>query len=121
MLRPPRLIGWIGSLAVTLLLVMTLARVGTYFAFAHARVPLSQSGAAFWLGLRFDVRVVASAMLPLLILGGVSFLNVFDSTFGRRFWLTLLGVFTGLLFFFYVCDFLHYRYLHQRLNASVLG
>jgi phosphoglycerol transferase MdoB-like AlkP superfamily enzyme len=121
MLPVPRIIRWIASLAVVLLVAMTLARIGTYFAFAQDRVPLAQSGAAFWLGLRFDLRVVASAMLPLLVLGGIPWIHVFNSTFGRRFWLTLLGLFTGGLLFFYVCDFLHYRYLNQRLNASVLG
>ncbi len=121
MLPAPRLIRWIGSLAVLFLAMMMLARIGTYFAFAHERVPLSQAWAGFWLGLRFDARVVASAMLPLLVFGGISFLDVFRSTFGRRFWLMLLGVFTALLLIFYVCDFLHYRYLNQRLNASVLG
>ena len=117
----PRLLKWIFSLAVFFLLVMTLLRVGTYFAYVHDRLPLSQTWAGFWLGFRFDARVVASAMLPLLLLGSLSFLDAFNTTFGRRFWLILLGVFSGLLFVFYVCDFLHYRYLNQRLNASVLG
>ena len=117
----PRLIRWIVSLAVFFLVVMTLLRVGTYFAFVRERVPLAQAWAGFWLGFRFDGRIVASAMLPLLVLGGLSFLDAFNATFGRRFWLTLLGLFSGALLVFYACDFLHYQYLHQRLNASVLG
>ncbi|MBI4625233.1 MAG: LTA synthase family protein [Verrucomicrobia bacterium] len=117
----PRLIRWIVSLAVFFLVVMTLLRVGAYFAFTHDRLPLSQTWAGFWLGFRFDGRIVASAMLPLLVLGGISFLDAFNAAFGRRFWLVLLGLFSGLLLVFYVSDFLHYRYLNQRLNASVLG
>ncbi|MSU49392.1 MAG: alkaline phosphatase family protein [Opitutus sp.] len=117
----PRLIRWIVSLAVFFLVVMTLLRVGTYFALTQDRLPLSQTWPGFWLGFRFDARVVAGAMLPLLVLGGIPFLHAFDARFGRRFWLTLLGVFSGLLLGFYVADFLHYRYLNQRLNASVLG
>jgi len=117
----PRLLRWIFTLALFLLAVMTLLRVGTYLAFVHERVPLAQVWVGFWLGFRFDARVVASAMLPLLVLGGVPWINPFTRTFGRRFWLTLLGIFGGLLLFFYVVDFLHYRYLNQRLNASVLG
>ena len=121
MLPVPRLIRWIVSLAVFFLVVMTLLRVGTYIAFARERLPLAQTGAGFWLGLRFDGRIVASAMLPLLVLGSLSFLDAFNTTFGRRLWLTLLGLFSGLLLVFYVGDLLHYQYLHQRLNASVLG
>ena len=100
---------------------MTLLRVGTYFAFVQERLPLAQAWSGFWLGLRFDGRIVASAMLPLLVLGGVPWINPFTSTFGRRFWLVLLGAFSTALLVFYVVDFLHYRYLNQRLNASVLS
>jgi phosphoglycerol transferase MdoB-like AlkP superfamily enzyme len=121
MLPIPRLIRWIASIAGLLLVVMAIARVVTYFAFVHERVPLTHAWPAFWLGLRFDGRVVASAMLPLLVFGAVPLLGVFRSTFGRRFWLSVLGVFVATLLLFYVCDFLHYRYLNQRLNASVLG
>jgi len=100
---------------------MTLLRVGTYFAFVQERLPLAQARSGFWLGLRFDGRVVASALLPLLVLGGVRWINPFTSTFGRRFWLILLGAFSTALLVFYIADFLHYQYLNQRLNASVLG
>lgn len=121
MLPVPRLIRWIVFLAGFFLVVMTLLRVGTYFAFLRERIPLSQTWAGFWLGFRFDGRIVASAMLPLLVLGGVPWLNAFSRAFGRKFWLTLLGGFSAGLLVFYTADFLHYRYLNQRLNASVLG
>lgn len=109
------------SVAVLFLVAMTLLRVGTYFAFMRGRFPLSRIWAALWLGFRFDGRIVASAMLPLLVLGSMPLLDAFRSTFARRFSLTLLGLFTGGLLVFYACDYLHYQYLHQRLNASVLG
>ena len=68
MLPVPRLIRWIISLSVVFLVVMTVMRVGTYFAFVGQRVPLSDAWPAFGLGFRFDARIVASAMLPLLVL-----------------------------------------------------
>lgn len=117
----PRLIRWISSVALFLLVAMTLLRVGTYFAFVSDRLPLTQSWAGFRLGFRFDGRIVASAMLPLLVLAQFRFLDPFINTWSRRLWLTLLGIFSGLLLVFYAADFLHYAYLHQRLNASVLG
>ena len=117
----PRLNRWIVSLAGFFLVVMTLLRVGTYVAFVRERVPLSQTWPGFWLGFRFDARVVASAMLALLVLGSNRWLGAFTSAFGRKLWLSLLGVFSALLLVFYTADFLHYRYLNQRLNAAVLG
>lgn len=117
----PRLVQWSVSLAVCFMAVMTLLRLGTYLAFDHGAVSGGQVAAAFWLGMRFDARVVASAMLALLALGALPFLHAFDSRFGRKFWPVLLGLFSAALVVFYVCDYLHYRYLNQRLNATALG
>ena len=117
----PRLIRWLVSLAIFFLVVMTVLRVITYVALMRDRLPLDQAWAGFWLGGRFDARIVASALLPVLALGNFAFLNPFNSNFGRRLWLSLLGIFSGLLLVFYATDFLHYRYLNQRLNASLLG
>ncbi len=121
MLQAPRLIRWIVSLGLFFLGIMTLLRLGAYLAFSRELVPFAEAEPAFWLGLRFDVRVVAGAMLPLLVLGSFSFLDAFAAPFGRRFWCVLLGGFSAFLLVFYTSDFLHYRYLNQRLNASVLG
>lgn len=100
---------------------MTLLRLGTYLAFNHGHVAGGQAFAAFWLGLRFDARVVAIVLLPVLALGSLPFLHALDSRLGRRLWLALLGAASVALIVFYVCDFLHYRYLGQRLNATALG
>ena len=99
---------------------MSLLRAGMYLAVRDGAA-LSQVGAIFWLGFRFDARVAASALLPLLALGGIPILNPFRTTWARRLWCGLLGAAGAVLLVFYVVDFLHFRYLNQRLNASVLG
>ena len=109
------------SLAVFFLAVMTLLRAGTYVAFGSGQGSLAQAWPAFVLGLRFDLRVVASVLLGLLVLGALPWLEPFKGRLGRRFWLGLFGVFSALVIVFAVADFLHYRYLNQRLNASALG
>ncbi len=119
--RIPRLVRWIGLLAAFYLVLMSLLRVGLYLTLDRATMPWSQVGPAFWLGARFDFRVIASAMLPLLVLGSLSWLDPFRDAGRRRFWTGLLTLFSAGLLIFYVSDFLHYRYLNQRLNASVLG
>ncbi len=100
---------------------MTLLRVGAYLALPSARVPFAQVWPVFGLGIRYDARVVATAMLALLVFGSWRIFSPFRGTIGRRCWLGVFGLFSALLLGFYAVDFLHYRYLHQRLNASVLG
>lgn len=119
-LLPPRLIRWALTLMVLFLCGMTVLRLGTFFVFLQDRTTLSQAWPAFWLGLRFDARVVAGALLPLLALGAIPWLNPFKHTFGRRFWFAFFGLFAAALIVFYTADYLHYRYLGQRLNATAL-
>lgn len=121
MLQPPRSIRWIIYLAGFFLGVMGLMRLAVYYAFSANQLALTGAGPAFWLGFRFDVRVIAAAALPALVLGGIPGLRPFKDATGRRFWLSVFGVFSALLIVLSVVDFLHFRYLNQRLNASVLG
>jgi phosphoglycerol transferase MdoB-like AlkP superfamily enzyme len=115
------LIRWIASLAIFFLVVMTALRVATWLAFQHGALSLAQAAPAFWLGARFDLRVIASVMLALLVLGSIPWLNPFRHALARRGWLLALSAFGAGLVVLYTADFLHYRYLNQRLNASVLG
>jgi phosphoglycerol transferase MdoB-like AlkP superfamily enzyme len=115
------LIRWIVFLAIFFLAVMTALRVATYLAFHRGTMTFAQAAPAFWLGARFDARFVASALLPLLVLGSLSWLDPFRHAWARRGWLIALGGFGAALIVLYAADFLHYRYLNQRLNASVLG
>ncbi|MFO1449254.1 MAG: LTA synthase family protein [Opitutaceae bacterium] len=117
----PRLVRWIASVSLILVVAMSLLRLGAYIFLVQHRIPVSEAWSAFGLGLRFDVRVVAGSMLPLLVLGAMPWINPFTTTLGRRLWMVALGCLTGLLLIAYAADFLHFRYLNQRLNASVLG
>ncbi|MFT3780940.1 MAG: LTA synthase family protein [Nibricoccus sp.] len=120
MLKVPRLIRWIGSLFVFFLVVLTLLRLVVLLAFLRDNVPAGQVGSAFVLGVRYDLRVAAAAFLPLLVLGSIPVLNPFKHVLARRFWYVVLGVFVLGLSIVYVSDFLHFRYLGQRLNATAL-
>lgn len=74
-----------------------------------------------WLGARYDLRETGILALFMMLLSFVPFLNPFKSGFGKKFWLWLLSILTVLVVFIYVADTLHYDYLTQRLNASVLN
>ncbi len=108
-------------LSACLLVALTLLRLGTYVVFRHEAVTWAQARPAFGLGLRYDARVVAGAMLVLLALGGLPRIGAFRGDTARRGWLAVLGILGGALAVIYVCDYLHFRYLGQRLNASALS
>ncbi|MBI5690141.1 MAG: LTA synthase family protein [Verrucomicrobia bacterium] len=116
-----RLVRWVLALALLFLAVMTLLRLATYLCFNYEGVGAAGAWPAFVLGLRFDVRVVASALLALLVLGSLRPLDPFGGRAARRLWLGLLALCSGVLVLLYATDFLHFRYLNQRLSATVLG
>lgn len=119
--RLPRLIQWMLSIGVVLLLLMTLFRLFFYFFFNNQGTSLGSLGGAFFLGLRFDLRTIAAICLPLLIVGSFRPLNPFSNKTARNTWMLLLTIVAFLFGMFYVVDFGHYAYLAQRLNASVLN
>lgn len=75
---------------------------------------------AFILGFRFDLRYVAIIMLIAYILSSIKPLNPFENKMGKRILFGIWIFFTVALLFFYTADFMHFSYLRQRLNASVL-
>lgn len=117
--RIPRLLRWIVSVLLLLLLVMTLARFIVFWKFNPPGKAFS--GSAFIMGLRFDARVLAIIGLLMLLLCSLSFLNPFKNGNARRFWNILLPVIFLLMLFVFAIDFYHFDYLHQRLNATVLN
>lgn len=99
---------------MTLLRVVAFATLGT----TRAEVELWP---ALQLGWRYDARVVAAILLPLLLLGWNRWLDPFGTRGARRLWFGWLGSAAGALAIVFACDFLHYHYLGQRLNATALG
>lgn len=121
MFRLSPLIRWILLVLVFLLLTMSVARLFTYMIFA---IPGQESGSnwpVFWLGLRYDLRLVSVIGLVLLVLGTFKPFNPFQNKAAKKGWTWVLGFVFLLLIIFYIIDFLHFRYLNQRLNASALS
>ena len=75
---------------------------------------------AFYLGLKFDLRIAIYCVIPLLLLGWIKALHPVYSRFGRRLWLGYSTLALFVLLLFYATDFGHYAYLQQRLNATAL-
>jgi len=75
---------------------------------------------AFYLGLKFDLRLALLLGLPTLLLCWIPPLHAVRSRWGRGLWtgywlLALLGV-----LLVYAIDFGHYAYLHSRLDSTLV-
>ncbi len=119
MRRIPRLLRWVLTVALIFILVMTVFRCIFFFTFNPTDKAFS--GSAFIMGLRFDARVAAGITLLILVLCSFQALNPFKNNGAVRFWNFFLPLLFILLLFLYAADFYHFDYLHQRLNASVMG
>lgn len=117
----PAVLRWCISIGITFILLMTVMRLGLYIFFNRQGNSITDSAPSFFLGLRFDLRIVAVILLAVLVLGNIPFFNPFKKIRARKIWISLLGIITFLLLFIYTVDFAHYSYLTQRLNASVLN
>lgn len=117
--RVPKLLRWIFTVVILLLVTMTIFRF--IFFFAYNPPGKAFSGSAFIMGLRFDARIASITGLTMLLLCIIPFLNPFKNNAARKFWNILLPLAFLILTLFYCIDFYHFDYLHQRLNASVLN
>jgi len=117
----PKLTRWIFWTGLIFLALFTFMRLGLYFFSNQQSYGLSKLGGAFFLGLRYDLRMIAILLIPMLLLGSIPFLHPFTSKLGKKIWMTILGIASVFALFFFAVDFAHYAYLEQRLNASSLN
>lgn len=117
--RVPKLLRWIFTVVILLLVTMTIFRF--IFFFTYNPPGKAFSGSAFIMGLRFDARIASIIGLIILLLCAIPFLNPIKNNNASKFWNFLLPLIFIILTLFYCIDFYHFDYLHQRLNASVLN
>ncbi len=117
--RIPRLLRWIFSVVLLLLIVLTISRLIIFWKFNPPGKAFS--GSAFIMGLRFDARIACVIGLAMILLCAVRVLNPFKNPKARTFWNILLPVIFLLMLLVLAIDFYHFDYLHQRLNATVLN
>ena len=117
--RIPKLLRWIFSAVLFLLLIMTISRFLIYWKFNPPGKAFS--GSAFIMGLRYDARVVSVIALLMMLLCAIPILNPFKNYKAKYFWNIFLTVLFLIIVFVFAIDFYHFDYLHQRLNATVLN
>ncbi len=117
----PKTIRWTFYSGFVFLIIMSLLR----FVFAnYFSAPASTDNnltSSYILGLRYDLRYVTIVMMITLLFSYIKPLNPFDKKLGKQIAIITWMLFSSLLLFFYTADFIHYAYVHQRLNASILS
>lgn len=103
-------------------LLFALLRLGFYSWFLHGQLPPSADvqWQAWFIGLRFDLRLALLLALPLLVLSWLPAWFGLRGGFGRGLALLWISVATLYVIFTYIVDFAHYAYLDERVNVSVL-
>lgn len=116
-----RLLLWTLAVFFILVLAMTAARIFDWYAFRIPATDSGEVGSTFWLGIRFDARIAAAVALFILLVASLRPFNPFVNKRAIKGWNIFLAFVCLVLTIFYVVDFLHFRYLNQRLNASAMS
>jgi len=110
---------WVLANGLLFLLLLTLLRL--IFCLVFKNPQPSSLWDAFFLGLRFDLRIIAIPSLFVWLLTLIPFLNPFRKPALSKVWNVFYLLLAVAVLVFYTADFGHYAYLHQRLNASALS
>jgi len=119
--RVPKTIQWVINLFLIYLLIFTLFRLATFFAFHPADISTISVVPSFLLGLRYDLRWISILLLPVVLTSLWPSATPFSSERTQRSWILYMALVTLLVFFFFGADFGHFAYVSTRLNASALN
>lgn len=114
-----RLIRWLLATGLFFLLLLSLLRVVFHLVFAPAGEKNFMG--VFWMGFRYDARVVCVFLFIIFLAGLLFFFRPFSNTISRKLLMIFTRLFGLLIIIVYTFDFFHFVYLRQRLNASVLS
>ncbi len=116
----PKILRYILLLVGSLTSLFALLRLIFWMIYGDANAPLSTGDffQAMWLGLRFDLRIAITIILPLFFLGWIKALNPFASRAFHAIWQSYLALAFSLIAMFYIVDFGHYAYLNSRLDFT---
>ena len=122
MQKLPRLLHFLLNVIALNLVLFSLFRVvfWAYFNNPSDPVPAADLLQSFYLGLKFDLRLVLLMILPLFALGGLRILSPFESRLMRNIWFAYLGMMFATALIFYFMHFGYYAYLQTPMNATVL-
>lgn len=120
-LKIPKTVLWVVNLFFIFLLIFTLFRLTTFFAFKPRDLSFADLFPSFLLGIRYDLRWIAIILLPIIFISLVPKLSPFYSTNNKKWWTWYLAIMTFLTFFFFAADFGNFSYNNTRLDAGALN
>ncbi len=112
---------YLNSILISLVFY-SLFRLAYWLTFKDATnpIPAAELLNAFYLGLKFDLRLILLILLPIFVFGWLKPLNPIRNTTARKAWFGYLIIAFAISVFYYIASFINYSYLHQPLDASVL-
>jgi phosphoglycerol transferase MdoB-like AlkP superfamily enzyme len=121
----PKTILWVINLLLIFLIIFTLYRLVTFFAFRHKFYPngigFGDVIPSFLLGIRYDLRWIAFILLPVIIFSMIPGLSPFYSARNKKIWTTYLAVVTFIAFFFFAAGFVNLSYNQAPLDAGAMN
>ncbi len=117
----PKTVLWVVNLFVMFLLIFTIFRFATYFAFRPEDLTFSDLLPSFLLGMRYDLRWIAVILLPIVVISHVPRFSPFYSMANKKIWTWYLAIVTFVVFFFFAADFGNFSYNQTRLDAGALN
>jgi len=116
---------WVANLFVIFLLIFTLYRLVTFFAFRLKFYPngisLGRVIPSFLMGLRYDIRWIAFILLPIVLVSMISRLSPFYSARNKKWWTWYLAVVTFIVFVFFAAGFGSLSYNQTPLDAGAMN
>ncbi|MBU1668295.1 sulfatase-like hydrolase/transferase [bacterium] len=118
----PRLIRFLLILTFWELLLFTLFRVAFFLAFKDYGTNYTSSEVlfSFWLGFRFDVQLALIVNLPIFLFGGIKYLGIFKSTFGKYFWISYIFIVNVAIILLYVIDFPYFDFFKKMVDSTII-
>ncbi len=114
-------IQWIVKIFIIYLLLFTTFRIITAILFKPGTIKILELGPSFWLGVKYDLRWIAIALSPIIVLSIFKRFSPFHSNRTKKFWTIYLSIITLVIMFFYGADFGNFSYNHTRIGASALN
>jgi phosphoglycerol transferase MdoB-like AlkP superfamily enzyme len=119
--KVPKTILWVFNLFLIFLLIFTIFRLATFFAFRPGGVGFWEVLPSFWMGLRYDLRWISIILLPIVILSSFPRLSPFYSSRNKKWWSWYLAIITFIVFFFFAAGFGSFSYNQTPLDAGAMN
>ena len=118
----PRSLRLLFILFAVQLLWLSAMRIAFWVYFHNPSDPIPSGDLlqAFYLGLKYDIRLTLIILLPPLLLGWLPWLRLFDRRLGQVLWQGYFICSFLILLIVYLGDFGYYAYLDKRLDATIL-